>query len=107
MRYRGDTAHGGTCGTKPCWSAKPTGFVYTDKAGSSDGLQSEKVVAGAAGKTKASASGKGAALGLPTLPLVGTVQVQLVNTAGSCFGATYSTPLPVPDPTTQYKAKSN
>ena len=107
IRWRGDLAHGGTCGTKPCWTAKPKGFAYTDKAGSSDGLQSVKLQAGDAGKSKASAAGKGALLGVPALPFTGAVTVQLSGAGGVCWSATYSTPLPQRDPTAQYKAKSD
>ncbi|MFN8601765.1 MAG: hypothetical protein U0842_14955 [Candidatus Binatia bacterium] len=103
---RRPSAHGGTCGTKPCWTAKPKGFAYTDKAGSSDGLQSVKLQAGDAGKSKASAAGNARCSACWRCC---SREPSPCSCRGGrrCWSATYSTPAPQRDPTAQYKAKSD
>lgn len=89
---------GGTCAGKPCWTAKKTGFLYKDKSLSNDGFMQLQLTAGATGKAKIVAKGKGERLPLP-LP-VGpglfaqdtAVVVQLVNSDGTCWEADFSAP---------------
>ncbi|MBM4267901.1 MAG: hypothetical protein FJ144_15035 [Deltaproteobacteria bacterium] len=85
--------------TKPCWKqlgspANPKGFKYSDRERSPDGLDSVQVLAGEAGKAKASVGGKGAALEasgtFATLPLPLPVVAQL-QTTGACWEASYAT----------------
>lgn len=83
---------GGTCGTKPCWSAKPTGFTYKDAALTPDGAQAAVMKAGVAGKPSISITAKGVALETPTpSAFTGPLRVQLQGRTG-CFEATYSAP---------------
>jgi len=85
---------GGTCGTKPCWSAKPTGFTYKDAELTPDGAQTAVMKAGIAGKASISLGAKGAALETPDpSAFTGPLRVQLQRADGGvCFEATYSAP---------------
>lgn len=85
-----DLAPGGTCNGKPCWKASGTTRTWASKSGP---LTKLVVKAGAAGIPKITASGKGAALGVPALPLAKepAVRLQLANSAGTCFEAVFST----------------
>jgi hypothetical protein len=85
----------GTCGTKPCWkqlgaTANPKGFQYADKDLTPDGLSKVQVQAGVTPKAKAIVSGKGTALGVPSLPLALPVAAQL-QTTNLCWAVTYGT----------------
>ena len=86
---------GGTCKNKPCWKAAGTkGFNYADKELTPDGLVKLVTRAGADGKAKVIAKGKGALLDLPALDTVEfPVTVQLQSTGGACFTATYAVSL--------------
>jgi hypothetical protein len=97
---------GGTCGGKPCWSAKRGRVLYRDPSGAATGLTEVAVKPGRAGKATARVSGRSAALALPPLPIVALpLTVQLVNGAGACWGAVYSAPLAnVAD---EFRAKSD
>lgn len=97
---------GGTCGNKPCWKGTKKGFDYTDRAGAADGVGKLTLASGATGKSKVVLRAKGAALPLPQLPLAAPVTVQLRTAADRCFGATFTTPSPVRDPSKEFKAKS-
>jgi hypothetical protein len=87
-------AAGGTCGTRPCWKATGTkGYSYSDKAGTGDGVTGLKLRAGIDGKAGVRVKGAGAGLGLPALPLVLPVTVQLVVEDGDgveCWQTTFS-----------------
>jgi hypothetical protein len=76
------------------WSAKTTGFKYRDPAGSSDGLQTIILKAGADGKAKIVVRGKGMNVDMPNLALLTSpLTVQLKRAGGTvCWGATYSFP---------------
>jgi len=96
---------GGTCGTKPCWKVSGrTGFSYTNKAATPDGLTKVLLKAGGAGKGKLQAKGGGTNLPLPTLPLTTPVRAQLRQSSSTCWEATYST-TSMNSPT-EFKAKS-
>src|SRR5207248_620358 len=46
-----DALAAGTCGTKPCWTAKTSGFAYKDKLGTPEGVTGLSLAAGSvAGK---------------------------------------------------------
>jgi len=97
---------GRTCGTKPCWKATKTGFKYTDSKSTVDGVNGLVLTEGAAGKAKITLKAKGASVFMPTLPLTTAVTVQLVNSEGTCWEATYSANVTKND-AGQFKAKSD
>ena len=98
----------GTCGKKPCWTTSKTGFKYTNKSPAPGGVQQILLTQGASGKAKIKVTGKGTKLGFPTLPLKqdSAVVVQLKNSAGTCWDASYSAPATKSD-ATQFKDKSD
>ncbi len=80
-------------------SSKGRGWKYGDKAGTSAGLGTIKLDAGAVGdprEPKILLKGKGANLPDPTVPVpggIGSVTVQVANdTTTTCFGATFPSP---------------
>jgi hypothetical protein len=85
---------GRTCSDKPCWKVtKTTGFKYRDKLLDPDGISAILLKSGAASFAKAQVKGKGALLGMPSLPLTTPVTVQLKrNDNPLCWEATYSNP---------------
>ncbi len=87
--------HGGTCGTKPCWKDKPTGYGYTSHAGSPTGATSIGLKDGLAdGKASITFKAKGIHLVMPDLTsIAGPLDVQLQRSGGGpCFGATFFAP---------------
>ena len=100
---------GGTCNAKspkPCWRENASGFRYVDRDLTPDGVQQLTLKAGAAGKAKIMLKGRGASLKTPALPISHLpVKVQLNNTNGACWDATYATTLK--NQAEQFKAKSN
>jgi len=105
---------GGTCSGKPCWKASgnpPKGYKYKFKAGAPDGITAISVKEGVDGKAKMSVKAKGSALVLGSLPIPqspGPLRIQLINSLGSCWGASYSSP-PKSDPaeTEKFKDKND
>jgi hypothetical protein len=84
-------APGGRCGRSPCWTIKRNRVRYHDPTGATAGIVRLAVKAARAGRADASAVGRGAALGLPVLPIAHLpLTVQLHNTEGACWGATYA-----------------
>ena len=85
---------GGTCGTRACWRDLTTGYAYSDKEGTPEGVIAMKLSAGTVpGKAKITVKGKGSHLGLPDLsdfdpPL--TVQLHK-SSGGACWGAAFPT----------------
>jgi len=78
-------------------AAGTTGFKYTDKAGTNDGVTKIALKSGTGGKAKAQIGGKGATLTLPPLPLVLPVTVQLQNQLdpngrGTCWEHSFTNP---------------
>jgi hypothetical protein len=102
-----DLLPGGTCAGKPCWKASGTkGYKYKDKAAIPDGLTTVKQKAGANGKSKVLAKGKGSNLPSPVLPLVLPVTVEMIADDGSatnCWQNTFTTA--IKNDATQLKAK--
>src|SRR5262249_54838831 len=80
---------GARCGRKPCWSATRTGFHYAD-ARAATGV-ADVTLAGTGGTT-CKLAGKGASVGVPTLPASTPLTAQLVNGDGTCWTATFSSP---------------
>jgi len=98
---------GGVCAGHPCWKATAVGFKYRERDASPPGSLQIFLKAGAAGKAAIGVVGKGGVNPvLPPLPLAQPVTVQLVNGAGTCWQATYSTPARVNDGST-FKDKSD
>jgi hypothetical protein len=88
---------GGLCNVlnpKPCWSANAKGFKYSDKDRTPLGVQKITLKAGlVSGDAKIIVNGKGVNLDMPpTFPLVQPVTVQLKNSSGTCWQATYGAP---------------
>ena len=85
----------GSCPRKPCWTDKPTGFVFANKSLQPSGVKSLKLVAGPDGVANEKFSGKGAGLALPDPgSLTGPIDVQLRRTGGAalCWGARFDAP---------------
>jgi acyl-homoserine lactone acylase PvdQ len=100
---------GGNCNAKspkPCWRENAGGFRYVDRDLTPDGVQQLILRAGVAGKAKITFKGRGPTLQTPALPIAHLpVKVQLTNTVGECWDATYSTTLK--NQTGTFKAKSD
>lgn len=89
----------GTCAGQPCWTVRASGFTYKGRAANADGVETVILKAGLLGRAKLLVKAKGAALTLP--PPVSAVRqfaqdpavrVQLVNTAGGCWEASFGFP---------------
>jgi hypothetical protein len=100
-------AGGATCGTGPCWKTSgTTGFKYSSRDGSPEGLTAIQLKAGLTGNAKIAAKGKGVDLVLPPLPLTAPVVAQVRRTdTGACWGAVYSAP--TRNSSSLFKAKSD
>lgn len=87
---------GENCGNERCWKeAGATGLKYKSKLGVPDGMTGLAMKGGVSGKAKLQVKGKGANLGLPSLPLTGPVTVQfLVNDGRSreCWETVFTAP---------------
>ena len=85
---------GGTCGDRPCWSAHPTRFGYTNRAATPAGIRALGLFAGeAAGEGKITVKGKGVLLEVPSGAFAPPVTLRLLrDDAAMCWEATYSTP---------------
>ncbi len=83
---------GGVCAGKYCWKRIGTsGFKYGDKYATPDGLQRLLLKPDQVGKSKILVKGRGTNLPMPSLPLATPVKVQLKNTDGGCWEASYGT----------------
>ena len=108
LRMATDVSAGGLCRpAKPCWKSTGNGFRYATRTAlqSASGVTQISLVTGADHQARLALRGKGAALSLPTLPFTPPVTVQLRNSAGACWGATYSTFLE--NDLLEYHAKSD
>jgi hypothetical protein len=86
---------GGLCAGRPCWTEKPTSFVYRDRELTPTGVQVLQLVEGQTdGKARIKLKARGIPLVLPDLDgLVGPIDVQLQRSGGGpCFGSTFSAP---------------
>lgn len=86
---------GGTCNGRSCWSATAAGgFAYADRLAAQDGIRRLRITPGSAGATTIALYGTGAYVGTPgaALPLIPPVHVQLVNSFGECWNATFTRP---------------
>ncbi len=96
------------CDGKPCWRELGNGFKYRkrDSAGGLENSLQLLLRAGADGKGQIIVKGKGAAFGMPDLPMSQPVTVQLVNGGGVCWETTHSAPAQRNDDQ-QFKDKSD
>ncbi len=96
---------GGSCDGKACWKDKATGFSYSDKEQTPDGISKLTLKAGTGGKAQVAVKGKGAPLPMTpigdyTLPVTAQLRRD-----GRCWEATFSTASKFTDE--QLKAKSD
>lgn len=90
-RLRAALTAGGTCAGRQCWTATSNGARYSNRLKSS-GVRTLRLTAGDTGKARISLRGGGAAVPMPVLTgMVAPLAVQLRNSLGECWGATYST----------------
>jgi cysteine-rich repeat protein len=83
---------GGMCdGGKPCWTPASTGFKYSDRSATHDGVSKVVLKAGDAGRAKIAMTAKGN-LDLARLPLSPPVAVQVRAKDGACFQARFNAP---------------
>jgi hypothetical protein len=83
-------AASGACADRPCWAATGTGFRYADRRLARTGLRRLELRTSPAGPATLTVAGKGARLAVPALPVATLpVTVQLVNSDGVCWGATF------------------
>lgn len=94
LRLSVNVPAGGLCAGKPCWKAVGTsGFRYGDKELTPDGAQKVNFKTGTDGKAQIKFAARGANLGLPDLStLAQPVTVQIKNSNGTCWEATYGPP---------------
>jgi len=105
LRVASHAAKGGLCNDRQCWKPKgATGYRYKH-FNAPTGVRQLLLKSGAPGKAKIVAKGRGESLDLSgDLDLIGTVRVQLQDSAGgTCWEASFPTPL-VSDER-RYKAK--
>src|SRR5262249_53841656 len=99
---------GGDCGGKPCWTDKPTGYVYKNKAMTPHGIAQLQLSAGVDGKAKIQVKGKGSHLPMPPLAsLVSPLTVQLRDAGGACWSAIYTFPPATKNDAAQFKDKAD
>jgi cysteine-rich repeat protein len=83
----------GRCGTRSCWQAGSAGFRYQDRTRTPDGVTQIELKQGGDGRASIRVRGSGTQLGLPDqLRPVSPLQVQLQNSHGVCWEATYAAP---------------
>jgi DNA-binding beta-propeller fold protein YncE len=83
---------GGTCGVRPCWQTKASGFWYRSTALFPDGVQKVDLSGSGGVTTKAIVRGKGGSLPAVDLPIAGGVVAQLQSSDGGCIEATLAVP---------------
>ncbi|MEB2286379.1 MAG: hypothetical protein OZ922_17075, partial [Myxococcales bacterium] len=100
---------GGVCAGKPCWKATGLkGFKYADKDLTPDGGQKLALKEGAVEKAQIQLSGLGANLHVPAdlTTLVQPIVVQLQNSDGVCWEASFSGP-PTKQTAQQFKDRAD
>lgn len=86
---------GGICGTAPCWKPSSSGFKYSNKAHTPQGIAGLTLKQGISpGKTKIILLGKGDNLPVPVLPFIQgpDVVMQLKASNGVCWETRYGMP---------------
>jgi DNA-binding beta-propeller fold protein YncE len=83
-------------GDHSCWRRRaPLDVRYTSKETNRDGVKLVKLQQRGTNEVRLDVEGRGGSLVVPTLPMQGTVTVQLVlsdGTSASCWSASYSSP---------------
>ena len=69
------------------------GPSYNDRARTPDGIRTLRLRPGADGAASIQARPSGSNIGIPTLPLVPPVRVQLLSSDGSCWDVVYGMPV--------------
>ena len=88
---------GGTCGARACWRETRTQFMYRSRDRLPGGGRRASTVTlrlreGPDGKTRIVARGTGPTIDMSPLPAAQPVTVQIKNSAGKCWEATYGAP---------------
>lgn len=84
---------GNSCGGRPCWKSRATGYQYKNKDLTPDGIFKIRLRAGDAGFAQVGVQAKGANIGVPAPPFVLPVTVQLIRTDGDpCWSAVMTAP---------------
>jgi streptogramin lyase len=98
---------GGTCGGKACWSPTGQGFRYKNRDRRPEGVESILLREGPDGGAVITLKGRGRNLTMPAvMPLSQPVKVQLLNSDGVCWEATYGAPA-LQNSTRQFKDKAD
>jgi hypothetical protein len=101
---RAQAPAGDTCGRRPCWKGVTTGFSYSDKERTPEGVDRIRLTAGDTGKARILVRGKGDNLAMPALGgLVLPLHVQLLAEGGQCWEAAGV----IRNDATQFKGKSD
>jgi len=87
------------------WTPTNKGFRYKDRAAAASGVRAITLKEGEATRSSAALQAKGAALAMPALDLTLPVTVQLRNSAGSCWGASFTAARS--NDSAKFSAKSN
>jgi hypothetical protein len=89
----------GTCAGQPCWKPQVRGFTYKGRGANADGVDTVILREGLLGHAKLLVKAKGAALSLPPPVDAGrqfeqnpALRVQLVNSVGACWEASFAVP---------------
>jgi hypothetical protein len=80
---------GGSCGARTCWRTAGSGFHYRNGRATPDGVTKVLLRPGSDGHASVVVKGRGAHLGLPALPLVPPVTIQLQEESGPCWASTF------------------
>jgi 6-phosphogluconolactonase (cycloisomerase 2 family) len=82
---------GGVCGSRSCWKRSSSGaYKYADSLETPDGMKKLALVPGTTGRSRITATLGTELLRLPPFPLAPPITVQLANSDGDCWSATYS-----------------
>jgi hypothetical protein len=101
--------HGGPCGTKPCWTAKASGFKYADKTLASNGVSQLSLAKVGTSIAHLALKAKGVNVPMPTLPLSedSFVLVQLRRRDSPiCWSTTFTSFLTQKNDAAQFRAKN-
>jgi len=108
---RADMPVDGTCGpaAASCWQATSKGLKYADRDATPNGVTKALLKSGKSGKTSVKVLGRGANLGLPSLPIASVpIRVQLITEErGICFDSTFSAAGVKANSVLGFKAKSD
>lgn len=105
--FRAAAPGGGTCAGKPCWKASSTGYKYSDKERTPDGVLKVSLKAGDQLKGKADLKAKGENIPpMPSLPLQLPVTAQLQSSTGTCWEASFDATGVIKNTPEQFKGRA-